>query len=465
MRVILIFFSLTGVLFLSACSNSGGSSASDPQHVMTYGEADMDCSHFRASLPADWQQGLLNVPENPDQPNGQMIQIFYYAKINPNSIPTVYFNGGPLSSSHGDYRALVSRQLLFDPDKKISMVFIDQRGNGCSQSYPQGKDPATLQRLSYYGSRGIVADAEAVRLKIWGNRPWIAAGQSYGGYIVHRYVTVHPESLTAAISQQDVLTTDGYFRLKTRIISQGRVLDNYFTEYPDDKARLLNLRSFLSLDKCFTNPSSTTNIKRACGYEILIPLTSFIGFTDQWLTIHQWLGIMVPASGVSEAGIQRFLKIYEFGSAANPANSKGWAGAVIDYVDRNLPFGFRCEQIRNDILPSGIDLKNVLLSECMVQLQNPPPPANNPAPWQQNLKQDPLLISDLASVLQITALPFYLYSGEKDTYVPVAEFAEELAAISKFPNVHYTDYLDSGHDGSYEEPQTWFDWQLVSTTR
>jgi pimeloyl-ACP methyl ester carboxylesterase len=430
---------------------------------MAFAHADGDCDKFRASLPSDWQQGVLNVPEDPAQPNGQQIKIFYYGKINLNSVPTVYFNGGPGSSSHSDYQALTRRQALFDPYKEVSMIFIDQRGNGCSSGYPQGSDIATLQRLSHYGSRGIVADAEAVRLQVWGNRPWIAAGQSYGGYIVHRYVTLYPQSLTAAISQQDVLTSDGYFRIKTRIASQARVLQDYLGEYPDDQDRLSRLHDYLQPTTCFYSPVDAT--AKICGLGVLNPFTDLIGFTDNWLSIHQWIGLMAPAGEISEPSINRFLAIYGFGTG-NPNNLKGWAGAVIDYVDRNVPpeDTTHCEQIRTDLATTGINLDQVYINECMTALQYPRATQNDSSVWQSQLTTDPLTIANLTSVLQSNpALPFYLYSGEKDPFVPVAEFAEELAAIGKLANVHYTDYPDTGHDGSYEEPQTWLDWEKLST--
>jgi pimeloyl-ACP methyl ester carboxylesterase len=447
-------------LGLSACSQSQPA-ASTPEKAMTTPRADDDCEKFRQSLPADWQQGFLQVAENPAEPDGNKIEIFYYAKLNPNSIPTVYFNGGPGSSSHGDYALLTRRQSLFDPDKAISMIFIDQRGNGCSQSYPQGSDPVTLQRLRFYGSRGIVADAEAVRTHLLGQARWIAAGQSYGGYIVHRYVTLHPEALTAAISQQDVLTSDGYFRFKTRIASQARVLQEYFTQYPDDRDRLAHLRNYLIPSKCF---ASKTGKMHRCGYAVLNPLTNFLGFTDNWLLIHQWVGIMAPGGIPSDPGLARFLAVYAFSAQANPENNKDWAGSVINYVDRNVPplDSAHCEKIRTDLATVGIDLNQVFINECMVTLQNPPLKPADPATWQKNLAQDPLTIADFARVLHDQALPFYLYSGEQDTYVPVAEFSEELAAIGGFANFHYTDYPDTGHDGSYEEPQTWFDWVALS---
>lgn len=52
---------------------------------------------------------------------------------------------------------------------------------------------------------------------------------------------------------------------------------------------------------------------------------------------------------------------------------------------------------------------------------------------------------------------FYLYSGKYDQVVPVESFAPELKAISELPNVHYTGFTSSGHDGYRTEPKIWLD--------
>lgn len=444
--------------FVVGCAKTSSSPDAPPKTIMQTATPEGDCDKFRASLPADWFQGFVTVPEDPAQPGGAKISVFYYGKINPDSVPTMYFNGGPLASSHSEYSALSRRQNLFDPKKHVSLVFLDQRGNGCSQGFPQGKDPATLQRLSLYGSRGIAADAEAVRLQVWG-KPWIAAGQSYGGYIVHRYAVLYPDSLTAAISQQDVITSDGYSRIKTRIASQARVLEKYFSQYPDDRDRLTRLKKYLDMSKCFANPHGAG---KRCGLAAISPLTLVIGFSNNWLLMHQWLGIMAPGKDVSDDGIARYLAVYAFGGIADPGNSKNVAGIVIDYVDRNVaPMNTaNCEKIRVELLPKGIDLDQVQLNECMVQLQDNS--AYDDSVWHKYLKQDPLTIADFATALTTHNWPFYLYSSEKDTFVPVEQFAEELAAIGTLPNVHYTDFQGTGHDASSEEPQTWADWITLS---
>ena len=92
-----------------------------------------------------------------------------------------------------------------------------------------------MTRLSHYGSRGIVADAEAVRKKLLDEKPWIAFGQSYGSFIVHKYSVVAPQGLKAAFGHGSAITEDGYSRSFNRIKAQTRVLNEYFKIYPNDK--------------------------------------------------------------------------------------------------------------------------------------------------------------------------------------------------------------------------------------
>ena len=50
---------------------------------------------------------------------------------------------------------------------------------------------------------------------------------------------------------------------------------------------------------------------------------------------------------------------------------------------------------------------------------------------------------------------FYLYSGEKDTFVPKDNFAEELAAVGS--SINYAHFMNSGHEGYRTEQKVWDD--------
>src|SRR5438874_806029 len=89
-------------------------------------------------------------------------------------------------------------------------------------------------RLTHYGSTGIVSDAEPIRKHLFKDAPWKIFGQSYGAYIVHRYVTQAPDSIISASAHGDAILPDPLRRFTNRIEAQQSVLNGYLSFYPDD---------------------------------------------------------------------------------------------------------------------------------------------------------------------------------------------------------------------------------------
>jgi pimeloyl-ACP methyl ester carboxylesterase len=431
------------------------------------------CTRLKSSLPEDWFQRYLQVPEDPSLPDGRKIKIFYYGKIYSHSIPTIFFNGGPGGASHSSYRVLTQNQANYDSNRKISFIFIDQRGNGCSDFYPQmsGKisDPTNenvLQRLKFYGSRGIVSDAEYVRTRILKKNKWNVFGQSYGAFIVHRYVMQAPESINAALAHANVLQSDPYIRMRERIAAQVRVMNSYLQQYPEDEKAFKALKSYLTPNTCFQNPDLTMKI---CGADVLEIFTShLLGFADQWIKIHLWMQKIAPEAQISESDLEKFVATFYFVDN-NPLNSKKWAQKVIGWVDRNVVVtdSYNCLKIKADLKKQGIDLNNSYSDECLGALQNPDTRATDSYYTAvKHLDRDLMTLSDFTEALRShPSLPFYLYSGQKDAYVPVANFTEELRYIKDLPNVHYTHFLNTGHDGFFTEARVWNDLISQSTVK
>lgn len=424
--------------------------------------ADESCQKFKDKLPKDYIQDTIEVPEDPATPDGRKINVFYYGKIKAGVTPTVFFNGGPGSDSHGSYRGFAADQWKLDPNQDVSMIYIDQRGNGCSDYYPQvaetnHPDAETLKRLSFYGTRGIVADAEAIRKKLIGDQQWIAFGQSYGSFIVHRYIEIAAQSLKAGFGHANTINSDGYTRVKNRIYSQVRVMEMYLKDYPDDAAPLALLQEKLTQKTCFADPKSP---QKACGAQVLeiIPAT-FLGFADSWPDLHEWVQIMVQNQKIRMDGVNLFLKNNYF-SPNNLLNNKRWASQVITWVDRNQPpvDALTCTRMNDELkTEKNIDLKSAY-TECMIALQFAGPKPTDSSLLVQSLAKDTLTLEHFANALKANPkLQFYWYSGEKDTYVPVENFKEEKDAVSSLENVHYTHFTGTGHDGFKSEPKVWLD--------
>ena len=448
--------SLILVLALFSCSKNKDSppltSSTATLRQTTSADA---CAAFIHGLPHDVVRDYVDVPENPKNPDGPRLKIFYYGRILLGREPVLFINGGPGEDSRGDYRLLKSNAV--DPIwNTASVLFFDQRGNGCSSPYPQGNSDEVLARLRFYGSSGIVADAEAIRRQLFPGQKWRVIGQSYGGWVAHRYAIQAPEGLTVVASQANVIDADPLERVTNRIYSQNRVLEEYFKTYPDDRAALTALHAALTPDKCFPN---ATALPRRCGLGALNELTGRFPFVPRWTWIHDQINLMVKNGVVDDRSVLDFLKATSFSIPNDPENQKSWAKIVINFYDRNVPEFDRptCEAIYARLRARGENPENYLLHECMGTMQFPTPNSLRGrdarlAGLSAAYGTDHLTIEMLKSSLTANAnLKFYLYSGQLDTAVPVENFTAEVAALGNL--LTYRNFLKSGHDGYYTEHQ------------
>ncbi len=83
------------------------------------------------------------------------------------------------------------------------VVLLDQRGTGRStrvdgRAIARFDDARTAaDYLACFRQDAIVEDAERLRTTVYGGRRWATLGQSYGGFLTLRYLSTHPEALTA----------------------------------------------------------------------------------------------------------------------------------------------------------------------------------------------------------------------------------------------------------------------------
>jgi len=451
---------LVSCIFLAACSKDkseeGWPTPSSPTPVKQTSTPEA-CKTFIASLPGDVVRDTVDVPEDWSDPSSPTLHIFYYGKIQLGKAPLLFVNGGPGEDSHGEYRLLNSVGAVDPLWNNASVLFFDQRGNGCSSGYPQGNSDHVLARLRFYGSSGIVADAEAIRKKLFGNQPWRVIGQSYGGWVAHRYAIQAPGGLTQVYSQANVITEDSIDRASNRIFSKQRVLEEYFKSYPQDRAALTALHAALQPTKCYPNSSATP---RRCGLAAIAELTARFPFVPRWTWMHDWLSAMVKNGTVDDRAVLDFLKKTTFAALNDPSNKKTWAVDVIDFYDRNSAFFDRptCETIYSRLRTRGETPENYLLDECMATMQYPSRPGEID---DRNARlerlaaaygTDHLAVSMLKTSLTANpGLKFFLYSGQLDTAVPVENFGPEVQALGNL--ITYRNFLHSGHDGYYTEHQ------------
>ena len=145
----------------------------------------------------------VEVPLDHADPGGERITVFAREVVAPRrrhaDLPWLLFlQGGPGARSPRPTgrsgwlgRALVDHRVLL----------LDQRGTGRSspatrQTLP-ARGPAAEQAryLTHFRADAIVRDAELLRDRVAGGRPWTVLGQSYGGFAALTYLSLAPDGL------------------------------------------------------------------------------------------------------------------------------------------------------------------------------------------------------------------------------------------------------------------------------
>ncbi len=405
-------------------------------HAFSAEQLTTECQEFIAKLPANIERGFVTVPENWNQPNGRQINIFYYGKIAEAKASTgiAFFNGGPSASSHGSYEILESS----DGFNKLPLIYIDQRGNGCSDSYPQGNDLETALRISNYTTTSIVKDAEAIRKKLFGEQTkWKIFGQSYGGMIVQRYVSMFPESLVSAHAHGYSIMSDQADWMKFRILSQKRVLENYFKIHPEDREGLVKLRSFISKDTCYESEDG-----KICGPDLADGLIHSLGFQSYWDFLHYWIEQLPLYNG------PELFNAYLDDQVSGFMRSS-FANLIINRIEigRGRSDAELCSTAISRLERIGDDPMNWPINECRILLQVK-------TKYDSLVESiniiDELKIEDVKlALLKNPGLKLYIYSGHQDVFVPEDSFSEEAEKLKGL--INYTKFENSGHEGFHTE--------------
>ncbi len=401
-----------------------------------------DCASFVDWIPG-FKSGFIDAPEDWDHPEtSPMIRVFYYwrkgegvAAARP---PVVFFNGGPAKDSHASVNILARQEFA----KNAALVFIDQRGTGCSSPFPDEQNEATALRLMNWGSRGIVGDAEAIRKLLFGSQHWRAYGQSFGGLVVHRYLEVAPEGLDRAIAHGVSIMGDPTQWMLERIRSQKRVGEDFLSQFPKDRAILARARAAIPESRCWTQGE-----RSICGPAVLDSLTTLLGFQPNWPALDDRIQQLNGGSGnVNEAALAALVRELVFGASA----SSGLAGKVISKME--IVPGFddqaNCGEVFKTLKARGDNPDDYAFNECRLLSK-----LNSPAyALMKSVTGQAISLEKIANSLQKEGAPgFYLFSGEKDVFTPVSTFAEEVRSLGKL--VHYKSFPNSGHEGFFTEPE------------
>ena len=204
-------------------------------------------------LPSYRQRGTVvtehrfEVPLDHANPGAERITVFArevvaaeHADRPADEVPWLLFlQGGPgmasprphgrdswLDRALGDYRVLL----------------LDQRGTGRSAPANRltlaglGGPERQARYLTHFRADAIVADAELIRKRLTGGRPWSVLGQSFGGFCAVRYLSAAPEGLAEVLITGGLpglsTTADDVYRA-TYPITEAKNLAHY-DRYPGD---------------------------------------------------------------------------------------------------------------------------------------------------------------------------------------------------------------------------------------
>jgi pimeloyl-ACP methyl ester carboxylesterase len=188
------------------------------------------------------------VPLDHADPTGEQIDVFAREVVAADKVGDdlpwlVFLQGGPGFEAPRP-RLRTTPPWLERALEEFRVLMLDQRGVG--RSAPVGPkdveihDPAGLaSRLVHFRADSIVRDAERVRRQL-GVTSWSVLGQSFGGFCVVTYLSLHPESLdlalvTGGLPPLDRGIDEVYAATYRRTAAK---VSAHYERFPEDRARV-----------------------------------------------------------------------------------------------------------------------------------------------------------------------------------------------------------------------------------
>lgn len=199
----------------------------------------------------------VRVPLDHDRPDGPTIEVFAreVASVDHagDDLPWLLFlQGGPGGKSP---RPMAADGWLGRAVQTHRVLLLDQRGTGRSTPVTGATvaglgDAELAAYLRHFRADSIVADAELLRARLTGGRPWETLGQSYGGFVTLTYLSRAPEGLarcyvTGGLPPVDATAADVYARTFPRIAAKTREL---YRRFPEDAATLRAIADHLDAE-------------------------------------------------------------------------------------------------------------------------------------------------------------------------------------------------------------------------
>ena len=252
----------------------------------------------------------FQIPLDHQRPDGERITVFAREVADPDGRDRpflVFLAGGPGFESPRPTRNPSAPAFLNRALRDYRVLLLDQRGTG--RSTPVGTLPGMTaaeqaEYLTHFRADSIVADLEWIRRELDVDT-WAVLGQSFGGFCTLHYLSVAPQSLSAAFFTGGLppigLHPDEIYRATyARMLERNR---RFYARYPQDRDRMRELGLRLE-DEAIILPDGdrlTARRLRLAG--------SVLGSTDGMEQLHYLLELPAdsPAFGAGVlSGIMSF---------------------------------------------------------------------------------------------------------------------------------------------------------------
>lgn len=405
--------------------------------------AKVDCPSLK--LPAGWTHEQVTVPFDWEDPsNPETIKVSYYYKnqdLYKGKTPIIFFNGGPAVAGNSAITALPTKAPALNDE---NMIFMDQRGTGCSTNFVNYSADSDLAVYKRYASASIVKDAEVIRKKLFNNEKWKIYGQSYGGLISFRYLELFPESIASAHIHGFGFSSEPLLELREKRIKE---LTPELLKYRNKNTTLLTIGEIVERIKnvdndkkemfksiCVDTPGSLKG--KFCGEDVFSGLFFITGFRDFWnLAHHRLFNIMTLLEKDDKERLQEYYA--KFASTYLLRFNDINQAAALHSISYN-------EMFLERLLYDGCAIENELISECrfhknfLMRLKQRP-----------DFKATPINLDTVRDNIKKHTIGIRYYAGVYDSFLPLqtlqytAKYLEIESSFHIFPK--------SGHEGYISE--------------
>lgn len=185
-----VFFSL---LILSSQGSWAFECPEKETETEKFIEVDLYPDLIKMGARVDNIPGLKLHEEDQKKYQGRKLKIFYrlLKPFDPKKETIMMFTGGPGQTS--DF--ILTWYDKYGPEiNNYNVVSMDHRVIGCSRTTFYDHLPATSHKMRF-----AAADAELIRRKLLGDKPWIVEGGSYGTLLSQTYALLFPDSVSKLV--------------------------------------------------------------------------------------------------------------------------------------------------------------------------------------------------------------------------------------------------------------------------